>query len=59
MEDIDLSFRLFQDLDSDQLKAIDYKIGSMESGVRGRDLKRMLRSIPSLAYFNEKMEKIL
>lgn len=59
MEDVDLSLRLFQDLDKDQLKEIDYNIGSMESGVRGRDLKRVLRSIPSLAYFNEKMENIL
>lgn len=59
MEDIDLSFRLFQDLDNDQFKGIDYKIGSMESGVRGRDLNRVLRSIASLAFFNEKMEKIL
>ena len=59
MEDIDLSLRLFQDLDSDQIKAIDYRVGSMESGVRGRDLKRVIRSIPSLAYFNEKIEKIL
>ena len=59
MEDIDLSFRLFQDLDNDQLTEIDYRIGSMKSGVRGRGLNRVLRSIPSLAYFNEVMENYL
>lgn len=59
MEDIDLSLRLFQDLDSDQMKAIDYRVDSMESGVRGRDLKRVIRSIPNLAYFNEKIERLL
>ena len=59
MEDIDLSFKLLHDLDNDQVKGIDYRIGSMESGVRGRDLNRVLRSIPSLAYFNEIMEKYI
>ena len=59
MEDIDLSFMLFQDLDNDQMKAIDYRIGSMKSGIRGRSPERTFRNIPSFAYFNEKMEKIL
>jgi len=59
MEDIDLSFRIFEDLGVGQMAAINYSIGSMESGIRGRSLARVLRSIPSVAYFNEKMEKIL
>ncbi|MCL4480184.1 MAG: hypothetical protein M1113_01710, partial [Candidatus Thermoplasmatota archaeon] len=59
MEDIDLSFRLSQDLDNDQIMAIDYRIGSMKSGVRGRRPERLFQNIPSIAYFNEKMEKIL
>lgn len=58
MEDIDLSLRLFSELTKDEIVGINYRIGSMESGVRGRGLERIFRSIPSLAYFNEKLENI-
>ncbi len=59
MEDVDLSFRIFTDLSRDQITPIDYNIGSLESGIRGRSVQRVFRSIPSISYFNDKMEKIL
>ena len=59
MEDIDLSLRLYSDLNQGEFKAINYSIGSMESGIRGRDIIRDFRNIPSIAYFNEKQEKFI
>lgn len=56
MEDIDLSLRLVTELNPDEINGINYRIGSMESGVRGRSIGRVFRSIPSIAYFNDKLE---